>query len=71
MGTETIIYPPTPTTSMISHDEEHPNLTPIFGNPEQYTSHIQQRRNHPIQRCRKLQPLPDTPEIPSPEDQGR
>ena len=35
MGTETIFYPTTPNTSMISDDEDPMNLTPIIGNPEQ------------------------------------
>ena len=43
MGTETIFYPPTPNTSKISADEEQQNLSPIIGNPEQYTSHNPQR----------------------------
>ena len=40
MGTETVFYPTNPNASMISDDEEQPNLTPIIGNPEQYTSQI-------------------------------
>ena len=44
MGTETIFYPPTPNTSMISDDEDSMNLTPIFGIPEQYTPQIPPRR---------------------------
>ena len=55
---------------MISEDEEQTDLTPIFGNPEQYTSQILQRRNDPIQLCQHLQPVADTPESPPPEDQG-
>ena len=51
MGTETIFYPPTLSTSMISDDEYLMNLTPIIGNPEQYTPQIPPRRNHPIQLC--------------------
>ena len=49
MGTETFFYPPTPNTSMISDDDELSNLSPIIGNPEQYTTPIPQRRHHPIQ----------------------
>ena len=40
LGTETVFYPPTPNTSMISDDEEQSNLTPIIENPEQNTSQI-------------------------------
>ena len=70
LGTKTVFYPPTPKTSMISDDEEQSNLTPIIGNPEQYTSQIPQRRNHPIQLCQHVQPITDTPEPPLSEDQG-
>ena len=71
MGTETIFYPPTPNTSMISDDEDPTNLTPIIGNLEQKTPQIPPRRNHPIQLCQHVQPIPDTPESPTPENRGR
>ena len=70
MGTQTVFYLPTPNTSLISDDEEQSNLTPIIGNHEQDTSQIPQRRNHPIQLYQYAQPIPDTPESPTPEDQG-
>ena len=70
MGTETIFYPPTPNTSMISDDEDLMNPTPIIGNPEQYTPQIPPRRNHPIQLCQHVQPIPDTPASPTPENSG-
>ena len=70
-GTETVFYPPTPNTSMISADEDPMNPTPIIGNPEQYTPHIPPRRNHPIQLCQQVQPIPDTPESPTPENCGQ
>ena len=70
MGTETIFYPPTANTSMISDDEDPMTPTPIIGNPEQYTPQIPERRNHPIQLCQHVQPIPDTPESPPLEDQG-
>ena len=62
MGTETVFYPPTPKTSMISDDEEQSNLTPIIGSTEQYPSPIPKRRNHPIQLCQHVQPITDTSE---------
>ena len=43
MGTETVLYLPTPNTSMSFDDEEQLNLTPINGNLEQKTSQIPQR----------------------------
>ena len=71
MGAETIVYPPTPNTCMISDDEDPMNPTPIIGNPEQYTPQIPPRRNHPIQLCQHMQPIPDTPESPTPENRGQ
>ena len=70
-GTETVFYPPTPITSMISEDEDSMNPTPKIGNPEQYMTQIPPRRNHPIQLCQQVQPIPDTPETPSPENRGQ
>ena len=70
-GTETVFYPPTPNTSMISDDEDPINPTPIIGNPQQYTPQIQPRRNHPIQLCQQVQPIPDTPQSPTPENRGQ
>ena len=70
MGAGTIVYPPTPNTSMISDDEYQMNPTLIIGNPEQYTPQIPPRRNHPIQLCQHVQPIPDTPESPTPENRG-
>ena len=70
MGTATVFYSPTPNMSMISDDEYQMNPTPIIGNPEQYTPQILPRRNHPIQLCQHVQPIPDTPESPTPENCG-
>ena len=70
-GTEAVFYPPTPNTSMISDDEDPMNPTPIIGNLEQYTPQIPPRRNHPIQLCQHVQPIPDTPESPTPENRGQ
>ena len=69
-GTETVFYPPTPNMSMISDDENQMNPTPIIGNPEQYTPQNPPRRNHPIQLCQHVQPFPDTPQSPTPENRG-
>ena len=71
MGAETIVYPPTPNTSIISDDEDPMNLSPIIGNAEQYTPQISPRRNHPIQLCQHVQPIPDTPQSPTPENRGQ
>ena len=69
-GTETAFYPPTPNNSMNSDDQDSMDLTPIIGNPEQYTTQTPPRRNHPIQLCQHVQPIPDTPESPTPENRG-
>ena len=71
LGTETVLYPPSPKTSMISDDEYQMNPTPIVGNPEQYISQIPLGRNHPIQLCQHMQTITDTPESPTPENCGR
>ena len=71
MGAETIVYPPTPNTSTISDDEDPMNPTPIIGNPDQYTPQIPPRRHHPIQLCQHVQPIPDTPQSPTPENHGQ
>ena len=68
LGTETIVYPPTPNTSLISDDEDPMNPTPIIGDPDQYTPQIPPRRNHPIQLCQHVRPIPDTPQSPTPEN---
>ena len=70
-GAGTIIYPPTPNTSIISDNEDPIKPTPIIGNPEQYTPQIPPRRNHPIQLCQHVQPIPDTPQFPTPENRGQ
>ena len=69
-GTETALYPPTPNMSMNSDNQDSMDPTPIIGNPEQYTPQIPPRRNHPIQICQHVQPIPDTPESPTPENRG-
>ena len=71
MGTETIVYPPAPNTSLISDDEDRMNPTPIFGVPDQYTPQIPPRRNHAIQFCQPVQPIPDTPQSPTQENRGQ
>ena len=71
IGTETIVYPPTPNTSVISDDEDPMNPAPIIENPAQYTPQIIPRRNHPIQICQNMQPIPDTPQSPTPENRGQ
>ena len=71
MGTGTIVYPPTPNTSIISDDEDPMNPTPVIGNPEQYTPQIPPRRNNPIQLCQHVQPIPDTPQSTTPENRGQ
>ena len=70
-GTESLFYRPTPDTYMISDDDEQLNLTPITEYPEHYTSQIPQQRNYPLQLCQHLQIIPDTPELPPPENQGQ
>ena len=70
-GTETVFYPPTPIISMTSDDEYEMNPTPIVGNPEQHIPQIPPSRNHPLQLCQHVQPIPDTSESPNPENRGQ
>ena len=55
---------PTPNASKASDDDGQHKFTPIIGNLAQNTSHIPQRRHHPLQLCQQLQPISDTPESP-------
>ena len=71
MGAETIVYPPTPNTPIISNDEDPMNPTPIIGNPAQDTPQIPPRRHHPIQIYQHVQPIPETPQSPTPENCGQ
>ena len=64
IGTATVLRPLTPNVSMTSDDDDHHNLTPIFGNPAQYMSPNPQRCHHPVQLCQKLQATPDTLKCP-------
>ena len=68
VGTATLLRPPTPNASLTSDDDEQHNPTPIIGNRAQYTSHIPQRHQQPLQLCQQLQPILDPPESPM-EDQ--
>ena len=61
MSSEIVFYPPTPNTFKISDDDEQLNLTPIVVHPEQCTSQIAQRYNHPIQLCQHVQPIQKRP----------
>ena len=69
-GTEAAFYPPTPNMSMNFDDQDSMDPTPIIGNPKQYTPQIPPRRNHPTQLCQHVQPIPDTPESPTPKNCG-
>ena len=56
---------------MMSDDEEQQNLTPIFGNIEQYTPFIPQRWSHTIQLCQRMQSVADTPESRNSKNQAQ
>ena len=64
-------YPITPPTSLISDDEDDDMLTPITGNPAQFSPYTPNRHPIPIQLCQQTTPIPDTPESPTPENRGR
>ena len=70
-GTSAPQYPITPTTSLISDDEDDDMLTPITGNPAQFLPYTPNRHPIPIQLCQQITPIPDTPESPTPENRGQ
>ena len=61
-------YPTTPSTSLISDDENDEMLTPIIGNPAQFSPYTPNRHPIPLQLCQQITPIPDTPESPTPEN---
>ena len=67
-GTSALQYPTTPPTSLISDDENDEMLTPISGNPAQFTPYTPNRHPVPPQLCQQVTPIPDTPEWPTPEN---
>ena len=64
-------YPITPSTSLISDDEDDDRLTPVTGNPAQFLPHTPNRHPIPIQLCQQLTPIPDTPESLTPKNRGQ
>ena len=70
-GTSAPQYPITPSTSLISDDEDDDMLTPITGNPAQLLPYKPNRHPIPIQLCQQITPIPDTPESPTPENRGQ
>ena len=70
-GNSALQYPTTPTTSLISDDDNDEVLTPINGNPAQFPPYTPNR--HPIflQSSQQITPIPDTPECPTPENRGQ
>ena len=70
-GTSTLQYPTTPPTSLISDDENDDMLTPIIGNPAQFLPYTPNRNPIPLQLCRQVQPITDTPESPTPDNRGQ
>ena len=70
-GTSAPQYPITLPTSLISDDEDDDMLTPITGNPAQFLPYTPNRHPIPIQLCRQITPIPDTPEHPTAENRGQ
>ena len=64
-------FPTTPTTSLISDDDNDEVLTPIIGNPAQFLPYTPNRHPIPLQLCLQITPIPDTPEFPTPENRGQ
>ena len=70
-GTSARQCPTTPLTSLISDDENGDMLTPITGNLAQFLPYTPNHHPIPIQLCQQKTPIPDTPESPTPENQGQ
>ena len=70
-GTSAPHYATTPPTSLISDDENDEMLTPIFGNPAQFSPSTPNRHPIPLQLCQQITPIPYTPESPTPENRGQ
>ena len=70
-GSSALQYPTTPPTSLISDDENDETLTPIFGNPAQFSPYTPNCHTTPLQLCQQITPIPDTPESPTPENCGQ
>ena len=70
-GTSASQYPTTPPTSLISDDENDEMLTPIIGNPAQFSPYTPNRHPNPLQLCQQITPIPDTPESLTPENRGQ
>ena len=56
-GTYAPQYPITPTTSLISDDEDDDMLTPKTGNPAQFLPYTPNRQRIPIQLCQQIIPI--------------
>ena len=70
-GTSALQYPTTPPTSLISDDENDEVLTPIIGNPAQFSPYIANRHPISLQLCQQTTPIPYTPESPTLENRGQ
>ena len=70
-GTSALQYPTTPPTSLISYDENDEMLTPIIGNPAQFSPYTPNRLPILNQLNQQTIPIPDTPKSPAPENRGK
>ena len=70
-GTFAQQYPITPPTSLISDNENDDRLTPIIGNPAQFSPYTPTRHPIPLQLGQQMTLIPDTPESPTPENHGQ
>ena len=70
-GTSAPHHPITPPTSLISDDKNDEKLTPIIGNPAQFSPYTPNRQPIPLQLCQQITPIPDTPESPTPKNSGQ
>ena len=69
-GTSAPQYSTTPPTSLISDDENDDIFTPIIGNRAQFLPYTPNRYPIALQLCHQT-PIPETPELPTPENCGQ
>ena len=70
-GNSALQYPTTPPTSLLSDDDNDEVLTPIIGKPALFLPYTTNRHLIPLQLCQQITHIPDTPELPAPENRGQ
>ena len=70
-GTSGPQYPTTPSTSLISDDDNDEVVTPIIGDPAQFLPFTPNRHPNCLHLCQQITLMLDTPESPPPVNRGQ